>query len=285
MFFSLLFGIVGAVLGSFTLVLILILSGIRSTKHSLRTRRLPKIRQPNFVYGTRVPLTWFNTLCACLYPSLVNKEFLRTEIETVFATIPEDVSAIRSIRLIGFELSTSPPVIDEISLETSSRNNEVVFRFRFNPGLVCQVSLGVPVLLVSEIQIAAHLTFTGFDGAFRLFIPPKAGPMQLRILPTTVINCDFGVEVGSTMKVTQSADLIPIWTSLLDWAHGYIHRKVITIPLEEAVLRAPDSRPETKLEKPTKGKGRSRRRKKRSEPRGEPRVRLRRFFELYPYDF
>jgi hypothetical protein len=299
MLFSILFGIIGAALGSFALLLLLILLGVRINKFSSRARRLPAIRHPNFVYGTRVPLTWFNTLCSCLYPGLVNRNSLRAQIDAIFQTVPDDVPAIQSLRLISFELSTSPPIIDEISLETSSKNNEVVFRFRYNPDLACLVALGVRVPFVSEIEIGAHLNFIGFDGAFRLSVPPRTGPMQLRILPSTVIDCDFGVQVGSTMKVTQSVDLAPLWTSLLDWVHGYIHTKVITIPLEEAVLRAPDSRPPKTPERvpkthkqASKTPDRSPRRLPASPRRKEPNkteeehgIRVSHFFDLYPYDF
>jgi hypothetical protein len=287
MLLSIFLGILGGLLGFLLLLILLIISGLRLIIFSPHRRRLPTIRQPNFVYGTRVPLTWFNTLCSCLYSNLVDRNSLHAEIEKIFQTIPNEISAIRSFHLISFELSTSPPIIDQISLETSTKNNEVIFRFRYNPDLICLVSLEIPLPVLSEIQVTAHLNFTGFDGGLRLLVPPKSGAMQLRFLPSTTINCDFGVEVGSTMKVTQAYDLTTLWDSLLDWVHRYIHEKVIIIPLEEKLLRSTNSGQRTPERQSGKCGGRSPRSEKSpgKKEKGKRRFKIRRDFDLYPYTF
>jgi hypothetical protein len=206
----------------------------------------------------------------------MDRDWIRSEIEKIFENVPREVPRIRSLRLISFELSPSPPIITEISLETCSKTNDVVFRLRYQPDLICHVSLGVPVPLLTEIQISAHLIFSSFDGAFRLFVPPQHGPMQLRVLSTTAIDCSFGLELGSTLKMTQAADLAPLWAALLDWIHRFVHAKVITIPLEQKIP-VPDSRPKSPPKPRVKKK---QRRMVPSEPEA-PRVTVRRHFEFY----
>jgi hypothetical protein len=276
MVLDLLAGLLGAAAGAAAFVSLLVLLGLRAARRAPRGRGLPVLRDPRLVYNTRVPLAWFNTLCSYLYPLLMDRAWVRSEIERLLAQVPRAVPRIRSLRLVSFDLSPSPPAVAEIALETASRGNDVVMRFHFEPALVCLVSVGVAVPLLTEVRVGAHLAFSTFDGAVRLSVPPRRGPMELRVLPSTAVDCSFGLELGATLKVAQAADLAPLWAALLDWVHAYVHEKVFVVPLEQRIP-APDSRPRAP---PGMRAGKRQARRDAGAPRG-PRVAVRRCFEWY----
>jgi hypothetical protein len=262
----------GATLGCLTLLLLLMFVTLRLGRHGSRARVISRASEPRFCYNTRVPLTWFNTLCACVYPSLIDRDALASLIRSFFAGIPAGVPAIRRIRLRSFELSPTPPSFNGVALQTSVGRDEVDIDFVFALGLTmnCSVQFDVPVIgrVSSEVIISPQ----SLRGCFCVFVPRRCGPMRITIKRPR-INIDFAVGVGGLFTIN-TAVIQPVWNILFNWFLALVPAMVVTIPLEEALARQ-ERTTERRRETAKRGRGAG----------GGGRVRFRRYMELHPFDF
>jgi hypothetical protein len=204
-------------------------------------------------------------------------DLLKREIEDVLATIPGKVASLHRIKLKDIDLSQAPPSFNCISLHTSHARDDVAFHFTFDPELRICCAIVFDVQVIGRVRLNACVTVHSFRGCFRLFIPMRAGPMQIAIERRTNISCDFEAKLGSLLAVS-TPKVQGLWTSLLSWFHTFVHSKVIPIELEDS-LRVPEL---SAVEK--RGKRRRWTAPVRKERR-QSRIRVRRRFDVLPCVF
>jgi hypothetical protein len=242
------FFLAGIFAGFFVLLLILIVPSLRFRVDSTRRNPRSPPRLPRIQYNTKFPLDWFNKLSSCIYASFINRHAIHHVLREAFDGIPTETGAVRSLELINFDVGhISPPGINSISLIASNRRDLVEFSLQFAPELLIQVAADIVIPWLGLTRITARIKLHCLCGHFNLFIPPKEGAMELRILDDTNLNCDFETIIGSYVRLDTEA-ISYIWSTLLSRVHASLRSREFKIPLEAALERRPDTqrRPEVK---------------------------------------
>jgi hypothetical protein len=260
----------GGAVGCLTLILLLVLATLR---FGGSRSRIGGASEPRFRYNSRVHLTWFNTLCACVYPTLIDRDALSSSIKSIFSGIPAGVPSIRRIRLRSFELSPTPPSFNGIALQTSVVRDEVDIDFASALGLTISCSMQLEVPVIGRVSGDVTINVRSLRGCFRVFVPKNRGAMRITIEKRTRIECGFAVGLGGLFTI-DTAVIEPVWRSLLNLFHSLIHAKVLTIPLEDALSTGGTTRDQGKGIASGGGGG-----------GGGGRVRFRRYMDLHRFDF
>lgn len=258
--FWLVFFVIGFVFG-----VLLLLFGIIAISLTERKSNEKKHPASSPKFNKTVPLKWLNTLMWMIFPSFLNSRLLKREIKKIFRSIPNDVGAIKSLKLKEFHLKNeNPPTIDGMSLISGSGRDHLEFQFHYDPGLTITAAAELILPYIRGVSVTLNFSLHSFLGNLKLFVPKNEGRAEIQIIDNTKIDCDVKAELAGLIRV-QTDDMQAIWSSLLDWVHSYLRAKVITVPLEEC-LEGDKS-------------------KKKEEKKGNPLVKVRMYSDYHEYVF